>query len=265
MKTTRILAAALSLSLLPFIVKAPARADGAAPVVPDPTPASPVQGYKLTWSDEFNGTALDTTKWDYRTDTKGWSVQQPANVSVANGLLVLALKKEDVGGHHHTGGGVISKAIFKYGYFESRFKIPVAHGWHTSFWMMKYNGADTKGDVSNEEVDVCENNSSNPLNYAPNLHRWLPDHVQFGPVQVKTPDLSADFHVWGCEITPTVVNMFFDGKPVASFPDNKIDMSDENIWLTSIALPHPGNHDTLDDTKLPDVAEFDYVRFFSKQ
>jgi len=264
MKSTSALRASLTLPLITFIVIGAARAGFAAPA--DPTPASPVQGYKLAWSDEFNGTALDTSKWDYRTDTKGFSVQQPANISVANGLLTIALKHEDAGALHHTGGGVISKGAFKYGYFESRFKIPAAHGWHTSFWLMTHDGkGDTSPAVSNEEVDICENNSFNPFNYAPNLHRWLPTHIMIGPVQVKTPDLSADFHIWGCEVTPTVVNMFFDGKQVASFPDDKIDITPENIWLTSIAYPDWSGHTGPDDTKLPDVAEFDYVRYFAKQ
>jgi hypothetical protein len=26
----------------------------------------PVEGYELTWSDEFSGNQLDRTKWDYR-------------------------------------------------------------------------------------------------------------------------------------------------------------------------------------------------------
>lgn len=35
----------------------------------------PPPGYKLVWSDEFNGDALDTNQWDYRTDSKMWSTQ----------------------------------------------------------------------------------------------------------------------------------------------------------------------------------------------
>jgi hypothetical protein len=32
----------------------------------EPTNSMPVQGYKLFWSDEFDGTQLDTNKWSYR-------------------------------------------------------------------------------------------------------------------------------------------------------------------------------------------------------
>jgi hypothetical protein len=44
--------------------------------------------YKLVWSDEFNGNALDNTKWVYRTDVKGESAQRPENISVTGQMLV---------------------------------------------------------------------------------------------------------------------------------------------------------------------------------
>lgn len=37
------------------------------------------------------------------------------NVSVRDGKLILAVKKEDAGDKHYTGAGVISKVAFQYG------------------------------------------------------------------------------------------------------------------------------------------------------
>jgi beta-glucanase (GH16 family) len=76
--------------------------------------AEPPSGYKLVWSDEFDGSALDTNKWFHRTGARLLSFQKPENVSVADGLLRLALKKEDAGNLHYTAGGVISKQEFTY-------------------------------------------------------------------------------------------------------------------------------------------------------
>ena len=86
--------------------------------------AAPLPGYKLVWADEFNDGKLDTNKWDFRTDSKMWSTQKPENVSVRDGKILLAVKKEEAGDKHYTGAGVISKQAFKYGYYESRFKLP---------------------------------------------------------------------------------------------------------------------------------------------
>lgn len=80
-----------------------------------PYPGTPVTGYKLVWSDEFNGTVHATNKWNNRTDTRFWSLQRPANVRVSSGSLYLDLKKETFGTTSYTGGGVISKKLFRYG------------------------------------------------------------------------------------------------------------------------------------------------------
>src|SRR5207245_163122 len=82
----------------------------------------PLQGadYKLTWSDDFNGEKLDQTKWEYRTDSKLLSTQTPSNVTVNGGYLTIALRKEEVSGKAYSGGGVISRKAFRYGYYEAR-------------------------------------------------------------------------------------------------------------------------------------------------
>ncbi len=219
-------------------------------------------GYKLSWSDEFTGNALDATKWDYRTDSKGQSTQLPANISVSDGLLHIALKKEEANGKPFTGGGVISKQAFKYGYYEARFRVPLGRGWHTSFWMMKHNGkGDTKPD-RNQEIDVCEQDSVDLFRYSAGVIDWSGSKSRnFGREHPKAPNLAAAFHVWGCEFTPTEVQFFFDGKLTHQTDATKFPHGVQHIWLTSIAYP-AGKPSLIDATKLPAVADFAYVRFY---
>ena len=54
---------------------------------------APLPGYKLIWSDEFNGNTLDTNKWNFRTDSRMRSTQLPKNVSERDGKLILTVKK----------------------------------------------------------------------------------------------------------------------------------------------------------------------------
>jgi len=225
------------------------------------TPLEP--GYKLTWSDEFSGSSLDVTKWVYRTDHKMESSQLPANVTVANGILTLHLKKEAVGGKQYTGGGVISKNTFKYGYYEAKLKTPPGSGWHTAFWTQKHDGSggtDPKDTVM--AFDVIFNDSFDPGSYVLNTHQWKPNYRAHGTHTVKSPNLSADFHVFGCEFTPDTVKYFFDGALVQTVNAKEFEHGDMNIWLTSIA--RLSKKAPIDDSKLPATAQFDYVRFFSK-
>jgi len=224
---------------------------------------APIPGYRLVWSDEFTGGQLDANIWDYRTDSRHWSTQLPANVSVRDGKLILAVKNEEAGGKHYTGAGIISKNAFKYGYYEARFKVPPGTGWHTSFWMMKHDGKGGTGtSISAQELDVCENDSVNLRQYGANVHKWNPaPHVAMGHKTVPTPDLSASFHIFGCEFTPDTVKYFFDGKLVQTVDVSKFEHSDQHIWLTTIASPLVRTMD-LDETKLPAAAEYDSVRFY---
>ena len=228
--------------------------------------AEPPAGYKLVWSDEFDGAELDTQKWDYRTDSKMWSTQKPENVKVADGKLVLGVKKEKAGGKEYTGAGVISKRTFKYGYYEARFKVPPGAGWHTSFWMQKHDGkGGTNPADAVQELDVCENDSVNLKKYGVNTHQWNPKpHKTFGGKGISTPDLSADFHVWGCEFTGKEVKYFFDGKVVQTVDATKFPHGDQNIWLTTIATSLGGTK-AVDESKLPAAAQYDYVRYYEKE
>ena len=201
-----------------------------------------------------------TAKWQYRTDTRYWSTQLPANVSVSNGLLNLHLKKETVGTVNYTAGGVISRNLVRYGYYEALMKVPPGGGWHTSFWMMKYNRPAT--DTVAIELDAIENDSVTPLKYGVNTHRHLPTpHVTFGNKSVTTPSLSAGFHLVACEFTPTTIKYFFEGTLVQTVDASQFPHNDLNIWLTSIAAPLGGTT-SVDDTQLPAVAQYDYVRFY---
>lgn len=226
-----------------------------------PYPGTPVSDYKLAWSDEFNAPALDTAKWNFRTDSRFWSLQRAANVRIADGLLNLDLKKETFGSTSYTGAGLISKKLFRYGYYEARMKIPPGRGWHTSFWMMKYSRPAT--DTVALELDAIENDSITPLKYSVNTHRHLPaPHLTYGFKYVTTPSLSADFHVFACEFTPTVLRYFFDGAVVQTLDATLFPHGDLNIWLTSIAAPLGGTP-SVDDTQLPAAAQFDYARFYA--
>lgn len=227
-------------------------------------PAAPLPGYELMWSDEFDAGVLDAAKWGYRTDSKHLSTQKPENVSVKDGLLRLTLKKETAGGKQYTGAGIISKSTFKYGYFEARLKMPVGAGWHTSFWLMKHDGSGTTDSQDAAQgIVVAQNESIDHLSYAVKLEKYQEPVASYGFLRMLGPDLTADFHVFGCEFTPEAAKFFLDGKLVQSVDASHLAHSEQNLWITSIAS-HMGNTPKVDDSALPQEALCDYVRVFVK-
>ena len=190
-----------------------------------------------------------------------------SNVSVSDGALRIALRKESARNKSYTGGGVISRAQFRHGYYEARFKVPAGMGWHTSFWTTPHvvtGGTSTNAGSARQEIDICENDSKNRHQYHAAVHQWWPTHKGFGHKVANLPDLSADFHVWGCEFTTNEVKFYFDGEWKHTVDVSAIPQSDQNIWLTSIAS-HLGGTKAVDDTLLPATAEFDWVRFYRKE
>ncbi|GEA02222.1 kappa-carrageenase [precursor] [Alteromonas sp. KUL17] len=263
--------------------------------------------YTLVWNDEFDGNAIDETRWQYRLDCKHWSKQQQSNNVVADGYYTILLKKERVecpnntwlqpgqkeGDEparvvHYTGGGVISKSLFRYGFYEARLKTPVGAGWHSSFWMMKYlekpensdslkfNPLDDPSLHSHIELDPFENDSIDPTHFQTDAHQWKPEpgtedkgrkQNKVGTKQIRFNDGTTltEFHVYGMEFTKTHVRYYFDGKLVSEteFPASRYKHNDVNIWLTGLGT-FLGNTQAIDDSKLPEQITVDYVRFFKK-
>lgn len=229
----------------------------------------PPPGYHMVFNDEFDGTSVDTNRWGFRLESKMLSAQQRENVSVKDGNLVIALRKESVQGKDYTGGGVISRQKFVYGYYEARFKTPPAEGWHTAFWSMRHRFGDTSAPLPRLELDFCEQDGGDPhffsfgiINQSRydqkknhrswNAGRWV---IEDGP------DTSADFHVWSCEFTPETTRFYFDGRlskevPSAGFPHDEM-----NVWFSVIASTLKGDR-WVDESKLPNVVLCDYIRVY---
>ncbi len=227
--------------------------------------SAPLPGYALAWSDEFDGAALDTNKWTFRTDSKNLSTQKSDNVVVKDGLLRLTLKKESAGGKNFTGAGIISRAAFKHGYYAARIKMPAGDGWHNSFWLMKHDGSGTTdAQEATQGIDIAQNDSIDHASYTVAVNKYNPLPTEaLGYQRLTSPDLTTDFHVFGCEFTATNANFFLDGKLVCTVDVAKIPQGEMNVWFSSIAS-HLGGTPKVDEAPLPQEAQCDWIRFYQK-
>jgi beta-glucanase (GH16 family) len=103
-------------------------------------------GWTLDWSEEFNGSALDTSVWNYdsgNSATGGWGnnelqYYQAANASVQGGVLTITAKQESGGGMSYTSARLQTsrKKTFTFGRFEMRAKLPQGQGMWPAFWLL---------------------------------------------------------------------------------------------------------------------------------
>ena len=183
--------------------------------------------WKLVWSDEFDGTSLDLSKWTINVDGKGggngelqYYTDRPENVRVEMGNLVLTAKKENFTGpdnkkKQYTSGKLDTKghADWKYGRMEARIKMPKGQGLWPAFWMMpsegKYGGWAKSG-----EIDIAEVIGQRPNLVYGTLHYhdgWPHNQHTGDKFQLPSGDLSDDFHIYAVEWEEGAIRWYLDG------------------------------------------------------
>src|SRR5258708_5465037 len=138
----------------------------------------PGGGYKIGWSDEFNGAdgcSPDSSKWTYDIGGNGWGnneleyyTNRTQNAQIKGGNLVITAQKETYTGsdgvtRNYTSARLKTQSLFSqaYGRFEARIKIPAGQGMWPAFWMLgKDIGA--VGWPKCGEIDIMENIGKEP-------------------------------------------------------------------------------------------------------
>lgn len=230
----------------------------------------PPEGYQLVFSDEFDGDKIDTRKWAFRLDSKLLSTQRPENISVKNGNLEIALRKESLNGKQYTGGGIISRRNFVYAYYEARFQTPPAEGWHTAFWAMRKRFPDLPpAPAPRLELDFCEQDGGDPHYYSFGIINQSRYHqIKYRQswnagrwVIEDAPDTSASFNIWGCEFTPETTRFYLNGRLTMESPSSGFPHDEMNVWMSVIASTLKGDR-RVDESKLPNTVYCDYIRVY---
>ena len=119
------------------------------------------QTWNLIWSDEFNGSSLDATKWvhDIGTGSQyglyGWGnselqYYQPQNTVVNNGTAKIIAQEETNGiidswnnTYYYSSSKITTKGLydFKYGKIQARIKTIDGQGFWPAFWMLPTGGS----------------------------------------------------------------------------------------------------------------------------
>ncbi len=237
----------------------------------------PDTSYQLLFNDEFEGDALDTTKWGYRTG----GTNRNENIRVANGKLLIDYKKIDDNktANSYTGGGVITKETFPYGYYETKAKVFTGvKGLHTSFWTSTHRSNAPYYPQQNHlmEIDGFEFNSradGTAPSPAYNLHYWWPaEHTSYGGKYYSNDTdgdtTTNDEFVMGFEVLPGEIIFYCNGQEVGRI-DSAV-YSPESVWLTALAYHAVKSPDEIDDSKADEnglfgSSEYDYFRYYQKK
>lgn len=201
-------------------------------------------GYSLVWGDEFDGTELDTTKWnkEYNVSAPLYQTDSKDVMSVENGMLNLNVTRH-VGSNTNLKydvpmGLTTSKTMnYAYGYLEVRARVPYQKGLSSAFWF-RSNGqlskdSGTKLSDTLAEIDMIETLTFTDR-VTPNIHKWLSSgeeilHTQYNSGSGNTSqqyvfdseNLCDEFHIYGFEWTETEIKMYVDRVLYATYDITK--------------------------------------------
>lgn len=246
-----------------------------------------LEGYKLLWSDEFNGTKMDESIWSYDPHEPGWTNNElqeyttsTDNVFVREGKLVLkGIKTAKDGSDYYTSGKVKTqnKKDFMYGKISVKAKVPQGQGLWPAIWMMptdedKYGQWPKCGEIDIMEVLGNEVNKAYGT-----VHYGEPHGEQQGTVTLESGSFADSFHEYSVEWEPGEMRWYIDGKEYLKVNDwfTAVKGEDDKPYPApfnqtfyvqlnlAIGGDWPGNPDASTDF---DKAEFeiDYVRVYQK-
>lgn len=227
--------------------------------------------YQLVWSDEFDGTAVNTGNWNLDNGNPNVNHEkefyQAANATVTGGNLVITARQQTMGGQPYTSSKLTTANKFMptYGRIEARMKLPMIQGTWPAFWML--GGSILSGTpwAACGEIDIMEhvNTSSSILG---TMH-WDAGsgHVQYGSSTTTNP---GDFHVYAVEWDNSSIRWYVDNTLyVTGNIANNINGTGAFhapffiILNLAIGGDLPGN--TIDNAAFPATMQVDYVRVYN--
>ena len=211
--------------------------------------------WKLAWSDEFDGTELDRSKWDYRLymmgkrhrtwQDEGVTLDGKSNavfkVFEKNGEICSAQLQtgynymdEPAGNPDDTEGGLAwpiaklheNKFLHRYGYYECRCRLQKKRGWWSAFWLQSpIIGSSLNPEISGIENDIMESFEPGVVHAHVNHYNgYGADHknvIHGNGINVSTDE----FHRFGLLWTEKGYTFYVDGKedghsesPVSKIP-----------------------------------------------
>lgn len=254
------------------------------------TPFGQTGEWNLLFTDEFDGNALDTTKWvtcyptslsddgcGHTNNELQWYL--PKNVSVSNGTLNLTSQKETYKApngktYDYTSGMVTtgknktdttpSKFAYKYGYAEVRAKVPHGKGLWPAFWMLESNPDNPL--VWPPEIDIMEILGDDTTKTWMSFHRNDESgNLVMSPASWVGPDYSSDWHVFSVDWEPDAIRWYVDGiEARTSYLDSAHIPNVPMYLLLNLAVggDWPGNPDA--STTFPSTYQIDYVRVWQR-
>lgn len=200
--------------------------------------------YQLVWSDEFDGTTLNTANWNIEVNGNGGGNQElqyytsrPTNLRVENGILIIEAHKENYQGKRYTSARIntMNKQTFLYGKIEARIAFPSGGGTWPAFWMMGQDYSRV-GWPACGEIDIVEHVGNEPNMNTHALHYPYKSGGNCWSVQKQHENIENQYHTYAIEWLQEeeygrdIIRFLYDGQLQAVQSETLENMDNEFFW-----------------------------------
>jgi len=245
-----------------------------------------VPNWVLSWSDEFNGNAVDESVWSkvWHGNPDNGEVQfytpRTENIVVSDGTLKLIARVETYTGQgpwmtqpvtrNYTSGKIESqgKKTFKYGKIEARMKLPRGNGSWPAFWMLGENFFNTGvGWPLCGEIDIMEH-SQVLDNISGTVHSQAYNNIPQVTSSYNINNYDTSFHVYGMTWSTDQISFYVDDNTYFSVTKATLGNSqvqwpfDQPFWLIFNQAVGGAWGGTPDNSVYPLTTEIDWVRVY---
>ncbi len=246
------------------------------PLIHETTNKNANDSWVQVWGDEFDGTTIDTTKWNVTVSSKSrtprpkqgvsdwWWVKANAYLN-GKGQLVLRGTKKDKNTMHC--GSVDSRGKYepKFGFIEVRLKIAnTQKGNHTAFWLQGANqGLIDDSGRDGAEIDVFESAwVGNFTKAVVHIDGYGASH-KANTKRYDAANLHDGYHTFGLDWTAEKMDIYYDGKKTVSYSGKWVPNVQEWLWLSVGASFGDGDFKNQPIGHLSN-ATVDYIRVYKK-
>jgi beta-glucanase (GH16 family) len=234
--------------------------------------------WKLIWHDEFDGTAIDRTRWHVEDAYTGESnnemeiyTDRPRNARVENGQLVIEAREEPLAGFRYTSGRLSTHGLhaWTYGRFEARIKLPYGQGIWPAFWLLG-DDVPQNGWPECGEIDIMENIGRMPAAVRGTVHGpgYSRDDGVYADYFLPAGRFADDFHVFAIEWEPDQIRWYVDGNLFSTLTPRDLPgrwvFDHPHFLILNLAVGGfwPGYPD--ETTVFPQFMHVDYVRVYQR-
>jgi beta-glucanase (GH16 family) len=221
---------------------------------------NPGSGWNLAWSDEFEGTALNTGNWttlnsDYDPVTGNCNfgtgeIEYPRtqNVTVGSGKLIIKAERTAATTVSDTRCGSQQRTLFSgrlhtkgkvekaYGKIVASIKVPSGYGMWPAFWTLGTN-IQSVGWPASGEIDILEWHSNEPTWMKSATHWSVGSQADWGTGQSGGYNLADSFHIYEVEWNANSMVFRLDGTYVgATYNHNETEFQQAHYLILNLAL-----------------------------